>query len=70
MTSQSKNVEKIIFIRNLKNEKELENVIQIAKESDIRYIYLTDKSDFKSLPTYFDKEIQILESKQRKISLF
>jgi hypothetical protein len=72
MTSQSNKVEKIAFIRNLKNETELENVIQKVKESDIRYIYLTDKSDFKSLPTstYFDKEIKILESEQRKISLF
>ena len=63
--------DKIALIRNLnKKNDEIEKLINDLQKENIRYIYLTDKSSFDILPSYFDKEIEILASKQRKISKF
>jgi hypothetical protein len=73
MSIQSKSDAKISLIRNFEKaafEKDIEKFIINFQASNISYIYLTDGSDFESLSSYFDKEIEILASKQKKIPKF
>ena len=73
MSIQPKGIAKISLIKNFKEEdfeKDIEKLIENFQASNINYIYLTDGSNFESLSSYFDKEIEILASKQKKISKF
>jgi hypothetical protein len=73
MSIQSKSDAKISLIRNFEKaafEKDIEKFIINFQASNISYIYFTDGSDFESLSSYFDKEIEILASKQKKIPKF
>jgi hypothetical protein len=70
---QSKSTAKISLIKKFEKtafEKDIEKFIENFQASNINYIYLTDGSDFESLSSYFDKEIEILASKQKKIPKF
>ena len=57
----------IAIIRNFRKSENMKTVINEAKASNIEYIYVTNKNNFESLPTYFDEEVTYLESLQTKI---